>query len=249
VTNQGYIVRARAAGASGFGAETALQLYRVDISPPTISAAPVSDQETSGTPAKTGVYTIRWGGSADAESGIRAYEIQERTDNDPIWTTIRMVPGAQRTFLVGARDNPANFPKPGGHFYTYRVRAINQAGGASAWSAESGAASTGFPDEAITKVTNYPNPADIRQGPTNISYILNEDAAVKIMLFDLLGYQIRTWEFAAGSSGGRAGPNVFQWDGTDTGGSKVAAGGYIMRIEVIGSKGSTTVIRKIGIIN
>jgi flagellar hook assembly protein FlgD len=126
---------------------------------------------------------------------------------------------------------------------------LNQAGGASEWSAPSAAASTGLPDEPITKVTNYPNPVDIRQGPTNVSYILNEDSTVKIIIFDLLGYQIRTWDFGAGSNGGKAGPNVFQWDGLDSGGAKVSAVGYIMRIEVVGAKGSTTVIRKIGIIN
>ena len=98
-------------------------------------------------------------------------------------------------------------------------------------------------------MTNYPNPADMRQGPTNVAYLLNEDATVKISLFDLLGYLIREWNFSAGQEGGRSGPNVFQWDGRDFGGTQVSAGGYIMRIEVTGAKGSTTVIRKIGVIN
>jgi len=93
------------------------------------------------------------------------------------------------------------------------------------------------------------DPADMRLGPTNIAYILNEDSTVKIKLFDILGYQVREWQFAAGEIGGKAGPNVFQWDGRDSGGTKVSAGGYIMRIEVIGAKGSTFVIRKIGVIN
>ncbi len=251
VTNEAYVVRARAVSTSGVaGAETAIKVYRVDLSPPSIPGKPVSDQELAGgAPAKTGVFTIKWSGSSDSESGVRAYEIQERVDNDPVWATIRMVPSAQHSLLVGNKDNPSNLPKPSGHFYSYRVRALNQAGGVSDWSAPSAAASTGFPTEAITKVTNYPNPVDIRQGPTNISYILNEDSSVKITLFDILGYQIRSWEFSAGGNGGKAGPNVFKWDGTDAGGSKVAAGGYIMRIEVIGTKGSTTVIRKIGILN
>jgi flagellar hook assembly protein FlgD len=66
-----------------------------------------------------------------------------------------------------------------------------------------------------------------------------------------LGYKVREWHFSAGGPGGKAGPNVFQWDGTESGGAHVSAGGYIMRIEVIsaGAKGSTTVIRKIGILN
>jgi hypothetical protein len=251
VTNQGYVLRARAAvgSASNFGAQSALKLYRVDISPPTVPGMPTSDQDASGEPAKTGVFTIRWSAAGDIESGVRAFEIQEREDNNPVWKTIRLVPGLQTTFLVGSNDMPTNGPKPSGHFYTYRVRAINNAGGASDWSPESNAASTGFPEEPISEVTNYPNPADMRQGPTHVSFILNEDAAVKITLYDLLGYEIRRWEFVAGEQGGKAGPNIFSWDGKDSSGKQVSAGGYIMRIEVIGSKGSTTVIRKIGVIN
>jgi hypothetical protein len=254
VTNTGYVVRARAITAVGGGAlpgaESAIKMYRVDVSPPSIPGVPMSDQELAGgTPSKTGVYTVRWSPAADKESSVRAYEIQERKDNDPVWTTIRVVPASQRTLLIGNKDNPSNMPKEPGHFFTYRVRAINQAGSPSVWSAESGAAATGLPDEAITKVTNYPNPVDTRQGPTNVSYILNAPSTVKITLFDLLGYQLRIWEFSAGSNGGKLGPNVFQWDGTDDSGRKVAAGGYIMRIEVTGEKGSTTVLRKIGIIN
>jgi hypothetical protein len=138
----------------------------VDVSPPTVPGVPISDQELAGgTPAKTGVFTIRWASALDAEAGVREYEIQEREDNNPIWKTIRMVPSKQTTFLVGSKDNPANAPKKSGHFYSYRVRSINQAGGTSDWSAASAAASTGFPDTVISKVTNYPNPVDTRQGP------------------------------------------------------------------------------------
>jgi hypothetical protein len=250
VTNQGYVFRARAVTTSGAGAESAIKVYRVDLSPPTIPTAPISDQELAGgEPSETGVFSIKWAPASDGEAGVRAYEIQERVDNDPVWKTIRMVPASQTTFLVGSNDTPANVNREPGHFFFYRVRAINQAGGTSAWSDSSAAASTGFPAEAITEVTNYPNPVDIRQGPTNIAYILNEDATVKITMFDLLGYAIREWNFDAGSKGGVAGPNVFQWDGTDSSGRRVGAGGYILRIEVIATKGSTTVIRKIGVIN
>jgi hypothetical protein len=251
VTNEAYVVRARARTMSGVvGAESAVKMYRVDVSPPSVPGTPVSDQELAGgEPATTGVFSIKWSGGADIESGVRGYEVQEREDNDPVWKTVRVVPAGQLSFLIGSDDNPANPPKESGHFYSYRVRAINQAGGASAWSTASEPASTGFPEEPITEVTNYPNPVDTRKEPTNVAYILNEDSAVKITLFDLLGYLVREWQFESGQNGGKAGPNVFQWDGSDSGGRKVAAGGYIMRIEVIGAKGSTVVIRKIGILN
>jgi len=251
VTNEGYVVRARAVTSGNvFGAQSAVKFYRVDVSPPIVPGKPISDQELAGgKPSPTGVFSVKWSASADLEAGVRAYQIQERVDNDPVWKTIRMVHSTQLSFLVGNGDCPSNKSKPANHFYQYRVRAINQAGGASEWSPASESASTGFPTEPITKVTNYPNPVDTRKEPTNVAYILNDDSTVKITLFDLLGYQVRQWEFGAGQNGGKAGPNVFKWDGSDDAGRKVAAGGYIMRIEVIGAKGSTVVIRKIGIIN
>jgi hypothetical protein len=237
------------AAAQAYGAESAIKLYRVDVTPPSIPEKPVSDQELSGKPATKGMFTMTWKLVSDGESGVRTYEIQERVDNDPVWKTIRLAPGNRNTFVIGNLDNPSNKAKPAGHFYTYRIRAVNQAGVASAWSDASAPAATGFPEEAITKVTNYPNPVDTRQGPTRVSYILNEDAKVQIKLFDMLGYMVREWSFEAGSNGGKAGPNVFTWDGADNGGNKVAAGGYFMRIEVIGTKGSTIAIRQIGVIH
>jgi hypothetical protein len=257
VTNQAYVVRARAVTGVGAqalgGAESAVKVFRIDLSPPSVPSQPLSDEDQTHTPSKNGVYTITWNAAKDPESGVRAYEVQERKDNDPVWSTIRLVSAGFATqskisMAIGNKDTPANMPRETGHFYTYRVRAVNQAGGTSAWSAESTAAATGLPSESITKVTNYPNPVDTRQGPTHISYILNSASSVKITLFDLLGYQIRTWQFSAGENGGKLGPNVFEWDGLDDSGRHVSAGGYIMRIEVVGDKGSTVVLRKIGII-
>jgi flagellar hook assembly protein FlgD len=76
---------------------------------------------------------------------------------------------------------------------------------------------------------------------------LNADSKVQIKMFDLLGYQVREWSFDAGQQGGKAGPNVFSWDGSSSGGQKVAAGGYVLRIQVIGEKGTTEIIRMIGV--
>src|SRR5262249_41165126 len=92
VTNQGYVLRARAMNHLGvFGAESAIKLYRVDLSPPTIPGSPISDQEISKTPSEKGVFSIKWTASGDSESGVRAYELQEREDNDPVWKSIRLL--------------------------------------------------------------------------------------------------------------------------------------------------------------
>ena len=183
VTNQAYVMRARAVTGVGTqaigGAESAIKMYRVDISPPTVPTKMTTDQEISGQPSKSGVYTVRWTGSVDPESGIRAYEVQERKDNDPVWTTIRIVPGGlapsgPQSLSIGNKDIPSNVPKEVGHFYTYRVRSINQAGATRPMVGRVGRCRCQFcPSDTITQVTNYPNPVDTRQGPTHVSYILN----------------------------------------------------------------------------
>ena len=146
--------------------------------------------------------------------------------------------------------------RAGGHFYRYQIQTINGAGTASAWSAISDTINTGLPQEIITNVTNYPNPVDTRkgglEGHTFISYLLASDAQVDITVYDLLGYRVMHWTFQAGSAGGQQGPNAVPpggWDGTNEAGQKVSKGGYLAQIKVSGGAGSSTVIRKIGVIH
>jgi flagellar hook assembly protein FlgD len=148
----------------------------------------------------------------------------------------------------GARDP--------GHFYRYQIQTVNGAGSASEWSTLSATVDTGLPAEIITKVTNYPNPVDTRkgglEGRTFISYLLASDADVDITVYDLLGYRVMHWNFQGGSLGGRQGANNVPnggWDGTNESGQKVSKGGYLAQIKVSGAKGSSTVIRKIGVIH
>jgi len=143
-----------------------------------------------------------------------------------------------------------------GHFYRYQVQSINGAGSPSDWSAVSTTIDTGLPSDVISQVTNFPNPVDIRkgglEGRTFISYLLATDAQVDITVYDLLGYRVVAWSFQAGSQGGQQGPNQVPpggWDGTNESGQKVSKGGYLAQIKVGGAKGSTTVIRKIGVIH
>ncbi len=150
-------------------------------------------------------------------------------------------------------------PRAPGHFYRYQIETINGAGTASDWSAVSATINTGLPTEVISDVTNYPNPVDTRkggiEGKTCINYLLASDAQVDIVIYDLLGYRVMGWSFAAGSPGGMQGsqPNscvpAGGWDGTNESGQKVSKGGYLAQIKVGGAKGSTTVIRKIGVIH
>ena len=143
-----------------------------------------------------------------------------------------------------------------GHFYRYQVQTVNGAGTASDWSPATSTIDTGLPSEIISAVSNYPNPVDTRKGGldgrTFITYLLASDASVDITIYDLLGYRVMAWNFPAGSPGGLQGPNTVPpsgWDGTNESGQKVSKGGYLAQIKVGGAKGSTTVIRKIGVIH
>lgn len=110
-----------------------------------------------------------------------------------------------------------------------------------------------LPAPLIQNVINAPNPFDSRrgglEGQTRISYSLLENAQVCITLYDLLGHRVREWRFSAGESGGLLGDNNIQWDGTNEWGQKVSKGGYLARIQVDGPAGSTTTLRKIGVIH
>src|SRR5579872_6371967 len=81
------------------------------------------------------------------------------------------------------------------------------------------AQATALPQEAISQVTNYPNPFDSRkpglEGQTTIAYALAQDAKVSVVLYDLLGSRVREWSFKPGDMGGRAGSNQILWDGTN----------------------------------
>ena len=145
---------------------------------------------------------------------------------------------------------------PSDGFYRWQVRAINGAGTAGAWSPMSTTVNTGLPAAIISQISNYPNPVDTRlggvQGRTFITYVLSGDADVEITMYDLLGYRVMHWNFPGGTPGGQQGPNTVPpggWDGTNEAGQKVSKGGYLAQIKAGGALGSSTVIRKIGVIH
>ncbi|MEM4368664.1 MAG: fibronectin type III domain-containing protein, partial [Candidatus Anstonellales archaeon] len=195
VTNQGTYYRVHGIGQDNtVGPVISLMVYRVDITPPKAPSKPVSDYDRLAREITEGVFTIEWEPSSDEESGIMGYEIQERVDTNPVWKTIRFVPGSRTSFVVGNSDTPDNKPREKGHFYYYRVRAKNYAGSYSVWSEVSNGVCTGLPEQVISQVSNYPNPVDTRlggeEGKTWIVYVLNQDAEVTLTIYDLLGYKV-----------------------------------------------------------
>jgi len=218
--------------------------FRVDITPPTTVDPPVPEIS-----AETGAtsYNVHWDFANDPESGVGAYELQEKADTSPLWKTISStIPGDSQNYAITGKEQ--------GHFYYYRVRAKNGAGSWSEWSRASSPAVTGLPKDIVSEVSNYPNPATGDQ--TTIVYRLKYDAKVTITIYDLLGYLVLEEEFKAGSEQGSQGPNEWVWYLQNEIGDKVAKGGYICRItvDVEDSRApksedrTVQIVRKIGVI-
>jgi len=204
-------------------------------------------------------YALRWNGATQPNSGVIAYEVQERGGDAKdlastvLWRTINVINAKIPSYTVGDPKFPGEGPRPLGRFYSYRVRAISGAGVFSIWSPLGLNANTGVTSDIIAGVSNYPNPFDTRKGgaagKTTITYILAADSDVSITIYDLLGYVVKSISLAPGVEGGKAGPNFVEWDGRNGSGMLVSKGGYVARIKVKSPGGSSTVIRKIGVIH
>ncbi|MCX5789202.1 MAG: T9SS type A sorting domain-containing protein, partial [Elusimicrobia bacterium] len=215
---------------------------------------------TSGLKTAAGAYRVRQSGAGVPDSLLMAYELQERVGTDPVWRTIAFLPTQKaggidnNSYQVGnPAVNPWESPRQQGTYFTYRVRAWSNSGVASEWSPESASVATALLNTPLSKVSNFPNPFDSRkggpQGHTTITYLLAADSSVDITIYDMLGYVVKSMSFQPGTEGGKAGPNFVPWDGRNGEGRYVSKGGYIARIKAGSSVGTSTVIRKIGVIH
>ena len=94
-------------------------------------------------------------------------------------------------------------------------------------------------------VTNYPNPfSPLRGQTTKIRYSLDQDQDASARIYDSFGMLVREWTFAAGQTGGAAGPNEVAWDGRTGDGRMAAAGAYICVIKSGGKTARTVVVSK-----
>lgn len=98
----------------------------------------------------------------------------------------------------------------------------------------------------IGTVLAYPNPFDPNQGSAEIAYRLTSDTKVTLYLFNGVGQLVLKKDFPAGTEGGKAGYNVFSWNGSSDFGAIVGNDIYFVRIvsngKVIG-KGKIAVIK------
>jgi hypothetical protein len=72
------------------------------------------------------------------------------------------------------------------------------------------------------------NPFNPEVEPAEVSYFLEEDADMEVIIFTLTGEKVLEMSFAAGAEGGRAGDNVIYWYGTNARNHVVLNGVYIM---------------------
>ena len=119
---------------------------KVDTTPPSIPTQPTEGGTTDLDYDTDGSYRVYWVAATDAESGIAAYELQERAGTSGTWTTLTSTT-TSAYFSVSSRLQNTQ--------YFYQVRAKNKAG---LWSAFSAVSDGIFIDKtaptAITTVTD-----------------------------------------------------------------------------------------------
>jgi hypothetical protein len=77
----------------------------------------------------------------------------------------------------------------------------------------------------------YPNPFHAGSEAILLSYVLGQDASVKVSIYTLLGDLVREMSLAPGSRGGIGGLNEVPWDGRNGKGELVRPGVYVARID------------------
>ncbi len=115
--------------------------------------------------------------------------------------------------------------------YSWQVTAVDEAGNHSL-PAESSFSLTALQTDkfALVNAAIAPNPftpnGDGRRERLLISYTLQQEAEVKLWIYNLSGKLVRAVELGQQASG----DHFISWDGTDRAGVKVSAGTYLLRL-------------------
>jgi len=94
---------------------------------------------------------------------------------------------------------------------------------------------TGVPDE-YELLGNYPNPFN---PSTTISYALPFQSSVELVIYDIMGRDIKSFNISSQSAGNQ---NI-RWDGTNENGSPVASGIYLYRISIKSLENTETFVK------
>jgi len=105
------------------------------------------------------------------------------------------------------------------------------------------------PESTVSNFINFPNPFNPFKTSTSLSYFLEQDSHVDIIIYDLLGRLVKKWEFSPSSVGGLLGENIVSWDGRNGEGKRVGDGGYIVQVTAEDVNGNVAEQRiKIGVV-
>jgi hypothetical protein len=190
-------------------------------------------------------YIVSWPKGSAGVSGIVAYEIQERSDEKPVWKviistsaenkaiTLGQPAGNERAISRGLRNSAVFYGKDPATYY-YRMKVKNGAGKWSTYSNISRVVYDVVSNDVVSKAYNYPNPFDSRTQQTCIHYQLNADYDTTLEFYDVFGNKVNSMQFAAATTGGQFGANEVLWDGTDSGGKKVSTGVYFCYVRTQG---------------
>jgi hypothetical protein len=192
---------------------------------------------TAATEPSISSFWVSWQPASDPVSGIWYYQLQERDDTSPVWHTVSTTTAAEFQVVKNTATDE-------GKFFYYRACAMNYAGTMGGYSDASAAAYLSLSSSLVRELSSYPNPFDSRRKNATITFMLNQNAVVIFKVFDLFGKQVKEWQISA-----IEGDNTTTWDGTDDGGRKVAAGMYILYVEVQGSNQTVKQRWKIGVIH
>ena len=96
----------------------------------------------------------------------------------------------------------------------------------------------------FARAHGYPNPFHAGGEAVRLSYVLSQDAPVKVSIYTLLGDLVREISVPAGGGGGASGLNEVPWDGRNGAGDLVRPGVYVARIE----GGGVSALVKVGVL-
>lgn len=152
--------------------------------------------------------------------------VLDDSDGDSVYsyTITGLLPGEklEYKFRINGNDNTAEF-SDGGSVRTYTVPDTNSV--VFHWYNDQDRSALGIDDmNALPKTfalhQNYPNPFN---PITTIKYDLPQEAHVKIMIYDIMGREVRTLVNARQPAGYQA----IQWNALDNNGRRVSSGYYI----------------------
>ncbi len=113
---------------SGTGPAQSARVTATDTSPPSQPATPTEGSASDADYDSDGAYTIYWTAASDGQSGVSAYELQERVGATGVWTTLTSTTTATSFAVTGKLHNTR---------YYYHVRARNGDGVWGSWSTDS----------------------------------------------------------------------------------------------------------------